>query len=397
MRSAIVIVFVCLLGALECAHVKMSQDPPPIITANKTTHLTKAQTPQFVMLTYDDAVTITNWNATYQRLFAFKNKANNCPVSATFFVSHENANYQLVYDLYSKGHEIASHTITHQPPQDYWKRATAETVMKEIIGQRETIHNFAGVPLEDIKGYRAPFLQTSGDVTFDVLAKNGFTYDSSMPTQSNSKPWPIFPYTLDDGFRQDCVIPPCPANKYPGFFEIPLVDYWRERVISDGPPPVMGEVPCSMVDMCLPAPANATDAENYFMSNFQRHYKTNHAPFPVFLHEAWLSLNETVNKEGYFNFIKKVTQMDDVFFVTIQEVIEWMSDPIPLDEYAKKACKTLPDPTLNRCAFDIKRQTETEKICSPPLKGDDDQLHTMRVCTTCPTHYPRLGHTSGDD
>jgi len=57
-----------------------------------------------------------------------------------------------------------------------------------------------------------------------------------MPTQSNSKPWPIFPYTLDEGFRQDCVIAPCPADnsKYEGFWEIPIIDYWRKREVIVG-------------------------------------------------------------------------------------------------------------------------------------------------------------------
>lgn len=151
-----------------------------------------------------------------------------------------------------------------------------------------------------------------------------------------------------------------------------------------------------MVDSCLPPPKDAADAEQYFMSNFERHYKHNKAPFPVFLDESWLSSAENINGEGFFNFIKKLTEMDDVFFVTIQEVIEWMEDPIPLEEYAKKSCKKLPE-NDGRCTFDIKDMSKTEKICTPPVKGDNNLMHTMRVCTMCPLYYPRLGHTSGDD
>ncbi len=57
-----------------------------------------------------------------------------------------------------------------------------------------------------------------------------------MPTLSNSRPSPIFPYTLDHGFSQDCVIEPCPkdTDKHPDFWEVPIVDYWRKRVVIDG-------------------------------------------------------------------------------------------------------------------------------------------------------------------
>jgi len=373
----------------------MSQDPPIPINGTKPMKIEKV--PQFVMLTFDDAVTITNYKATYQRLFEIKNSGNKCNASATFFVSHDYTNYQLVNDLYMKGHEIASHTITHKSPEDYWKKADDEILMKEIVGQRDIISKFAEIPEEEIKGYRAPFLQTSGDVTFKFLKKNNFIYDSSMPTQSNSRPWPIYPYTLDKGFRSDCVVQPCPSltpeKDLAGFFEIPLVDYWRRRLVTETPP-TYSDVPCSMVDMCLPPPENVTDAEDYFFSNFERHYKTNKAPFPVFIHEAWLSQDEKDRKEGYFNFVKKVAKLPDVFFVTIQEVIEWLENPIPIEEYVKKSCKSPPTrPT--KCPFELS-QDKTHKFCAP-VKGDDNTEHLIAVCGICPTRYPRYGHTSGDD
>jgi len=106
------------------------------VRPNKTA-LTLEETPQFIMLTYDDAITIVNFEATYQRLFDIKNSANGCPISATFYVSHDNANYQLVNDVWVKGHEIASHTITHQSPSDYWKKADATVLLNEIVGQKK--------------------------------------------------------------------------------------------------------------------------------------------------------------------------------------------------------------------------------------------------------------------
>jgi hypothetical protein len=37
---------------------------------------------------------------------------NGCPISATFYVSHEWTDYSQVQNLYSDGHEMASHTIS---------------------------------------------------------------------------------------------------------------------------------------------------------------------------------------------------------------------------------------------------------------------------------------------
>jgi hypothetical protein len=57
-----------------------------------------------------------------------------------------------------------------------------------------------------------------------------------MPTLSHSKPVPIFPYNLDDGYQQDCQIAPCPTSdgRWQGLFVVPIVDYWRERLVLDG-------------------------------------------------------------------------------------------------------------------------------------------------------------------
>ena len=41
--------------------------------------------------------------------------------------------------------------------------------MNEIVGQRKIISKFAAIPENYIVGYRAPFLQTSGDTTFKVI------------------------------------------------------------------------------------------------------------------------------------------------------------------------------------------------------------------------------------
>jgi Polysaccharide deacetylase len=70
------------------------------------------QVPQIVLLTFDDSVNDLN-KQLYQDLFE-RNRVNpnGCPISATFYVSHEWTDYSQVQNLYSGGHEMASHTVS---------------------------------------------------------------------------------------------------------------------------------------------------------------------------------------------------------------------------------------------------------------------------------------------
>ncbi len=104
------IILVCFVAAYNCRSIPMSTEPP--VTLNNVT-LKSDEIPQFVMLTYDDAVTVANY-PTYSQLFHRRNKHNGCPIGATFFLSHENTNYRLVHELHRRGHEIASHSVTYE-------------------------------------------------------------------------------------------------------------------------------------------------------------------------------------------------------------------------------------------------------------------------------------------
>lgn len=44
--------------------------------------------------------------------------------------------------------------------------------------------------------------------------------------------------------------------------------------------------PCDMIDACYP-PASAKDVHNLLSRNFERHYSSNRAPFPMFMHASW--------------------------------------------------------------------------------------------------------------
>lgn len=65
-----------------------------------------------VLLTFDDAVNDLNKDH-YRDIFdSGRKNPNGCPIRGTFYVSHEWTDYGQVQNLYSKGHEMASHTVT---------------------------------------------------------------------------------------------------------------------------------------------------------------------------------------------------------------------------------------------------------------------------------------------
>jgi len=104
------------------------------------------------------------------------------------------------------GHEIADHTLSHKINFTYWGNGTYETYRHEIIGLRD---QFEAHGMNDVIGYRQPFLQSAGDPTYSVLQDYGFKYDSTLVTELNDFFWP---YTLNHKVPY-CGTPPCPTCK----------------------------------------------------------------------------------------------------------------------------------------------------------------------------------------
>lgn len=176
-------------------------------------NLSVSSIPQIVMITFDAAVNGDGFSLS-EELFngQFKNP-NDCNISVTFFVSHEYTDYCMVQALYNQRHEIADNSISRRLPISWWKNATEQQLTEEIAGMREILRKWGFVSSEDVKGYRAPYLQIGGNTEFKTLKDAKFMYESSMPTQMYRDP-PLWPYTLEYRSTQDCVIEPCPTGKF---------------------------------------------------------------------------------------------------------------------------------------------------------------------------------------
>jgi hypothetical protein len=112
------------------------------------------QTPQMILLTFDDAINVENFQLYDEKIFTSNRKnPNGCSIRGTFFVSHQYTDYQKVQKLWQDGHEISIHSITHRGPEDWWKiNATIEDYFDEFVGQANIINKFANVRMEEIEG-----------------------------------------------------------------------------------------------------------------------------------------------------------------------------------------------------------------------------------------------------
>uniref|UniRef100_A0A336LSX4 CSON003767 protein n=1 Tax=Culicoides sonorensis TaxID=179676 RepID=A0A336LSX4_CULSO len=340
---------VCLLPDCFCG----GKDVPGEVPVN--------QIPQIVLLTFDDSVNDLN-KGLYADLFERgRVNPNGCPITATFYVSHEWTDYSQVQNLYSDGHEMASHTVSHS----FGEQFSVKKWAREVAGQREILSAYGGVKLEDVRGFRAPFLSIGGNKMFKMLHDFNFTYDSSMPVYEN-KP-PSWPYTLDYKIFHDCMIPPCPTKSYPGVWEVPMV-MWQD--LNGGR--------CSMGDACS-NPSDAENVEKMIMKNFDRHYTTNRAPFGLFYHAAWFT--QPHHKEGFIKFLDKINQMNDVYIVTNWQALQWVRDPTPLSRmntFQPFQCNYSDRP--KRC--------NNPKVCNLWHKSG---VRYMRTCQPCPEIYPWTG------
>ncbi|XP_077547169.1 chitin deacetylase 8-like isoform X2 [Haemaphysalis longicornis] len=345
----------------------MSSQPPG--------NLSVQEMPQFVMLTFDDAVNEENMDF-YRHLLApgkRKNRANGCNMVATFFVSAGFTDYSFVHELHSVGNEIALHSITHRYNYTYWKTLDAAGWEAELLGGRDILRDYALIPEEDMVGARAPFLEPGKGDSYVVIQEHGLLYDSSVTVDYTQEPdkLPLYPYTVDYGLQTTCVIAPCPEGFYKGLWTVPV--HWFYRTVQDDAGSVSTSG-CPMADACQPQPLTHVEMFDYLRSNFE-FYHYHRAPFTFFIHETWL--HDPERAQGFLTFVDWLLTMDDVFFVTVEEVVRFMQNPKPLGEYVQSKCSKATEfsrcPEIHSCEFTEAQIRENRFLTS---------------CRRCPERYP---------
>lgn len=142
---------------------------------------------------------------------------------------------------------------------------------------------------------------------------------------------------------------------------------------------------CSMGDACS-NPGEASEVHKMLLKNFNRHYKTNRAPFGLFYHSAWF--NTAHHRKGFLMFLDDILSRDDVFLTTNWQMLQWMRNPVAMDEIEQfepfqcdaKRLKdeNRPDPCNHPNVCNVRYQSGSR---------------FMKTCQPCPSSYPWVGNT----
>ncbi|KAL4424144.1 hypothetical protein ABPG75_001445 [Micractinium tetrahymenae] len=273
--------------------------------------IANGDTPQFIVLTNDDAITVISQPIILNITERHSNK-NGCKMPATWFVSIDYTDPNLVKQVFVRGHEIATHTINH----------LANPNTTQIVGARDWLVSTAGIPRELVVGFRAPYLMFSPDQR-DILAANGFVWDSSISEQYPSVTSPsaaqrLWPYTMDYGLPQDCSISTgtCSVEeRHPGLWEFPM---WN---IQDS------------TGVTLASMDPTGDPYELYKLQFDERYNGNRAPLGIYLHAAWL-IADGSRADKLNAFLEYAMSHDNVFLVTVSQVLDWMKNPVPASQYS---------------------------------------------------------------
>ena len=161
-----------------------------------------------------------------------------------------------------------THSTSTNTPLAAWRA--------EIVGCRKAISEIAGIPMDEIAGFRAPYLKYDNE-SFSVLHEQGFGYDASLieipgALSPNGRSL-IWPYALDRGVPQVCWTGTRPRDAFPGLFEIPL---WKLLDANDKPYSTMDP------------PGSYAQLSALFHNNFTNRYEGNRAPLGLYLQAEWV-------------------------------------------------------------------------------------------------------------
>ena len=284
-------------------------------------NLAREDIPQFIFVTFDDAVNPDIYEMIGR--ISQHQHADGSPVGFTFFVSNNWTDYYLVHKLHAAGHEIATHTITHTTGggTDFL------TWVREIEGCREALHRLAAIPIEEIRGFRAPFLAYNG-ATYEALQALGFDYSTSVSEPlgkfSLSPSEMIWPYTLHDGLQQTLWTGTGPSSSLPELMEIPM---WLlfERDGSRHPKE-------------MDPSGTRKELVQLLKDNFLDRYDGNRVPLGIWLHAApWLGspgAPRQDNADALNEFLEWALQKPNVWVVGMSKAVDWMRNPLPADQAA---------------------------------------------------------------
>ena len=292
-------------------------------------HLPPPDTPQFILLTHDDVVTYES-TAKIDAMLATLRHPNGCRIPTTYFILTNGSDPLEVRRRWEMGDEVGGHAEQHL------NQAGAEITRKdkenEILGSREWAIQGAGIPQEDVVGYRTPFLAETPEQR-QILETAGFLYDSSIVESvktEEGKRNRIWPYRMDAGLpqhRHQVKKGSEGDERHKGLWEIPVwvLLHQGKRYCMD--PGRGGE-----------GNDEEEDVFEVLKSNLEASYDGNRAPLPLYIHTFWF---DGQRERRAREFVEYSLKKPGVYFVTMKMLVEWMQAPVGvggMDAWLSRRC-----------------------------------------------------------
>ncbi len=297
--------------------------------------LSPGETPQFIMVTFDDAVNSLSQSFIDSFMVDIRNP-NGLVAPRTYFINKANTQIELVQRLYEAGHEFANHTTTHNTGIE----TNFEDWLRELHEINFWLVNEVGIPSKQITGFRAPFLATN-ETMWRALDKVGFLYDSSVPEKiatpivvSEGPDKYVWPHTLDNGAGLSCFANLCPEEPVNGLWEIPLWT-WVDSTNFD----------YGAMD---PSISSVEVFKELLEFNFMQRYTGNRAPLGIYLHAGQMWQRE--RQQAIKDFLQEKLDLPGVWVINMRGVVEWMRNPVSINEienWFQQECH------LGKCSEDI--------------------------------------------
>ena len=161
-------------------NVPASQSPP--------CGLQPEQVPQFVAIGFDDNGQVGGMTWALDML---KTRGK-----ASFFLTSSYMQAATWKSIHIAGHEVGNHTVTHATDRNIG----LSRWLQEMTDSNAYITGQAGIPAEDILGFRTPYLKYDND-TLTAVKQLGFRYDTSIEEgyeENQDGTNYLWPYTLDN-------------------------------------------------------------------------------------------------------------------------------------------------------------------------------------------------------
>ncbi|CAO3610741.1 unnamed protein product [Cunninghamella echinulata] len=342
----------------------------PIIAyvhSNPPNGLYPKDTPQFVVITFDDSVQEPLYK-TAQKMLNVTNP-NGCGGKGTWYVSSQYTDFSLVQQWYAQGNEIADHTFSH----------VGSPSAQEIAGVKAMLSAYGGVPSKKIQGFRAPFLNYTAE-TLKHLSEQQFLYDSSASSSSDSDLF--WPYTLDHGMANDCWTGVCDPNlKLPGLWEVPMYAVMNNASVPQ------------LMDVYLAGTPD--DVNKWSLATFDKHYNGGRQPFGIYVHPTHLSSFPGLPDpkpllDGVLQLIKTISEKPDVWVVTNQQLLQWMKNPVKSSELGAQPYMKCQQPIIENDICNGLDDNNNGNIDENLLNNCNFGTSNFKTCFTCPSTPPSL-------